>query len=179
MNMRRSFLILIIVLMATLIALASAVYYKHITTLINVANPPISIEEAQSPYISSFVNMSSGIYVNISINRAGMTYINNTEAINITLAKLLITHPLTVRFSVSAPELTQLALIIMNSSNAVVAVYPNTTIINLNPGNYIIIEELVLPMNFTGNITVSGTYVVMIKGVEFVYNLNENITITN
>lgn len=172
-------LLIILVFMATLIALASAVYYKHITTLINVTNPPISIEEAQSPYISNFVNMPTGIYVSLSINKAGMTYINNTESINITLAKIVITRPLTIKFSINAQEPTQLVLIIMNSSNTVIAVYPNNTTINLSPGNYIIIEELILPMNFTGSITVSGTYMIMIKEVEFVYDFNEDITIAN
>ena len=176
--MRRLFLVLLIV-SVSIIALASAVYYKNVTTLINVTNPPISIEEVQSTYISNFVNMPTGIYVNISLNRAEMTYINNTESINITLAKLLVTHPLAIKLNINAQGPAQLTLIIMNSSNTVIAVYPNNTIINLNPGNYVIIEELVLPVNFTGTITISGTYTVMIKGVEFIYNLNEDITITN
>ena len=177
--MRKLLLILLITFIAALMVLANATYYKHTTISVSVTNQPIIVKEVQSPYIINFMNTPTGIYVNISITKAEMICINNTESINITLAKLLITRPLAISFSINVQGPAQLSLIIVNSSNAVVAVYPNNTIINLSPGNYIMIERLILPINFTGSITVSGTYVVMIRGVEFMYNLNENIITTN
>ncbi|MGC8607984.1 MAG: hypothetical protein ACP5GZ_01765 [Vulcanisaeta sp.] len=176
--MRKLFLIIMILVMA-LIALASAVYYKYVTTSINVTNPPISIEQAQSQYISNFINRPTGLYISASISKSVIIYVNNTGTINITLARVIITRPIAVELNINAQEPVQLTLMILNASNALVAMYPNDTIFNLNPGNYIIIEEIRLPMNFTGMTTVSGTYIVMIKGVEFVYNLNEDINITN
>lgn len=159
--------------------MASAVYYKYVITSVSITNPPVSIEEVQSQYVNNFMNGPTGLYVSISISKSEMISINNTEAINITLAKLIIMHQSEVRLDLGVQEPAQLLLMIVNSSNALIATYPNNTIISLNPGDYLIIEELKLPINFTGTVTISGTYAVIIKGVEFVYDINENVNVTN
>ncbi len=122
--MHRQLPVIVVILTTALIALASAVYYKYVTTSISITSPPLNIEEVQSQYINDFINGPTGLYVDISISKSGMMPINNTETINITLAKLIITHRLSMKLNINAQEPVQLVLFIINSSNALIATYP-------------------------------------------------------